>query len=403
MFKEHICVVGLGYVGFPLIHKFAEAGFRHVTGVDVNEERLSSIVAGEDHTDMVPLAVRKANKPVIIWRSHVPVADVYIVCVPTPDKDGVPDYSYIMSACSAIASVCPDTAIVSIESTVAPGTVTGRVRNLFKEKPEVSLVYSPERINPGPDAYAEFTKCTKLIGVDNDAFDLRVGETMKSIYGRVFDATTVVEDTRAAELAKCFENFQRDLNIAAMNELSMHCYTNGIDIRKVVEALATKDTGLNFTSGFVGGHCIPVDPYYLAEWYGGDCLPAYGRLANEFFIKAVYRIAETTKVFAASRNILILGMTYKPDVADIRNSGGGKLHDMLLEAGYDVAAYDPVIDFNTMMENQRYNVIIGAVNHSQFHNRRIADIVPAAIDCTFINVGNFTTQQTSGIYNTIHM
>lgn len=406
MLSTSICVVGLGYVGLPLLFKLAESGFTEVTGVDINSDRIDELNNGYDHTRMIPGRVFEAVAPTIKLRTAVGAAQVYIVCVPTPDIDGVPFYGFITNAVSAIAAVCPADATVVLESTVAPGITSGLVRNVLNEhgKDGVFLAYSPERINPGAGAYDEMSRGVKLLSVDSEDI---AGHKLSSIYQQVFHRVMVVHDTRVAELAKCFENFQRDMNIAMMNELAMQCATRGVDYFAVCAALKTKNTGLNFHSGMVGGHCIPVDPYYLSEWYqeglsSSHDLPAHSRVMNESYINFVVSMACSVKVHR-DRKILVLGLTYKPDIADTRNSGGGKVWDKLLEKGQIVHAYDPVTLTDTRTPGTRYNVVIGAVNHAIFRHSRIIENIPLAIDCTFINVGQFTPSQLSNIHNVINL
>lgn len=406
MHSTSICVVGLGYVGLPLLYCFAEAGFNNLHGVDIDSARLNAIASGKDHTGMIPSKVLIERAPYIKFSTSMPTADVYIVCVPTPDVDGNPFYGYVTDAMAAVGQNCTDEAIVVLESTVAPGTTNNLVRNILDAhgKKNAFLAYSPERINPGANAFKEMTRGVKLIAVDSDD---EAGHHLSTIYQQVFHRVMVVKDTRVAELAKCFENFQRDMNIAMMNELAMQCYTRGVDYFSVCAALKTKNTGLNFHSGMVGGHCIPVDPYYLSDWYqdgllSSHDLPAHGRVMNEKYIDFVAALAGSVPVHR-DRKILVLGLTYKSDIADVRNSGGDKVWKKLLEKQLFVHAYDPVLFTDTRVSGTRYNVVIGAVNHSIFHHSRLIENLPLAIDCTFINVGQFMPSQLSGIHNVINL
>lgn len=404
MLDAHICVVGLGYVGFPLIHKFADAGFTHLTGVDINSKLIAEVAEGHDHTGMIPKQTLERNTSEINWLTTYPSgADIYIVCVPTPDNDGVPDYVFIDAATRMVLEVAGPHSILVIESTVAPGTVCERIApKVKKHEKRMPVCYSPERVNPAPDAYHSMTDCYKLIACDDG-----VPEIVASVYRRVFKGTMLFNDTRVPELAKCFENMQRDVNIALMNELAMQCHNHGVDYNAVKSALATKLSSPKFHSGMVGGHCIPVDPYYLAEWYGQN-MPAYynlplaGREVNEDYIKFIATVACLTPTID-ERNILILGMTYKPDVADTRNSGGGKLYELLLQRGFNVFAMDPHVETLTPKPEIKFNIVIGAVNHSAFKGKVFRKELPLTIDCTFINAGGFTGEQLANIHNVIQL
>lgn len=397
MMNTKICVVGLGYVGFPLINKFAQAGFTDLVGVDY-EPKIDSIKQAKDHTGLIPAHILEENLNKVEYTTVIPDdAKVYIICVPTPSIASMPDYIPLGSACMDVAVVCRDDCAVVVESTVAPGTIQGRVKHIFNKanKKNVALVYSPERIDPSPEAYTSFTDCTKLIGVDDDYLQARL---VADIYAKVFKDTLVVYDTRAAELAKCFENFQRDMNIAMMNEMAMHCNVNGIDVKSVMAALQTKDTGLNFHSGMVGGHCIPEDPYFLAEWYGGG-LPTMSRLTNETYIKFLADLIVDAKIFSGEKRILIIGATYKPDVKDDRKSGSYKLQKLLKDRGYESDIYDPLLQIDQTDDDTSYNIVVGAVNHAQFKNKSIYKICSVTVDCIFFNVGQqFTTRQVAGLY-----
>ena len=397
-----ICVVGLGYVGFPLIHKFYEAGFRDLFGVDINPTRIANIRNGLDHTSMVPVQLMDEAAKEIVWLPDYPSnAEVYIVCVPTPDDKGVPDYGFVMKAVSQILAVADNCHIV-VESTIGPGTMAGRIRNIVRASGKnVTLHHSPERINPGPHAFFDLGKTGKMLACDEG-----VHGTVQAVYEAVFENVSTYSDTRVAELAKCFENTQRDMNIALMNELAMQCHTHGVDYQSVVRALRTKGSSPVFNSGMVGGHCIPVDPYYLAEWYRfgrGDSivLPDASRNINEGYIDYITALAMTLPV-EGFRRILILGVAYKPDVNDTRNSGGGKVFDKLVEANQMARMFDPLCGLNDL-QSMRFNVVIGATNHKLFHKWILREKLPLTIDCNFINAGGFMPSQLAGIHNIVNL
>ena len=403
-----VCVVGIGYVGLPLAYLLAQYTSAEVAAYDIDHQRIEAAQRGLDHTGMIPTYVVDDYHENIEWLSSMPRGyDIYIVCVPTPDNHGRPDYRYVDSACLAALSAMVEGGTLVLESTVAPGTTVDRIEPMLAqcgfEKGDVLLVYSPERINPGKNAYHELHQSIKLIGVDDpdhDAFG-----ALALLYSRAFSGVEIVHDTRAVELAKCFENFQRDMNIAMMNELSMQCYDHRIQLSDVVRGLRTKPSSPVFHSGMVGGHCIPVDPHYLASWYdkhrAGYDLPSAGRVMNEKFIRYIYDMVRSLK---AKPNVLIVGETYKPDVADTRNSGSCKLHQMFEHEGIVCDVYDPVTGHTAFPRGRKYDVLIAAVYHSEFRLMCFATSgLPLTIDCTAINVGGFTRHHFSGISNIINL
>lgn len=399
-----VCVVGIGYVGLPLAYLLCQYTTAEIHACDIDSDRIEAASRGLDHTGMVPTHTVDEFHDVIQWHTEMPRdMDAYLVCVPTPDNQGIPDYRYVDSATDAVLSVIGENGILVIESTVAPDTVRKRIVPKLGGNPRnVLVVHSPERINPGATAYHELHQSVKLVGVDDPDHE-SVGNLLL-LYTRAFRGVEIVNDTRVAELAKCFENFQRDMNIAMMNELSMQCYKHGVDFAEVQKALRTKPSSPVFYSGMVGGHCIPVDPYYLATWYdparAGYDLPSAGRVMNETFINFIFDLAR--KQHNAPR-VLIVGATYKPDVADTRNSGAVKLHDHFEKEGIICDIYDPLIETVRLPPNRLYNVVIAAVNHSLFGGTCFATDLPLTIDCTAINVGCFPRRAFSGIHQIINL
>lgn len=405
-----VCVVGLGYVGLPLTYLLAQYASASIIGYDIDEGRVSQARAGIDHTNLVPESVVEKYAKKVTWATSLPAgADIYIVCVPTPDQNGSPDYSYVDSACDSVMCVIGKGGCLVLESTVAPGTMRDRIEPMLRHNglttEDVLLAYSPERINPGKFAYAEMVNSVKLVGVDDkehEAFGL-----LLAVYSRTFRDVKVVNDTRVAELAKCFENFQRDMNIAMMNELSMHCHKHGISIQDVLAGLRTKPNSPVFFPGMVGGHCIPVDSHYLAEWYdpkrsGGD-LPSLGRSVNERFTRYVFDLARAAK-HEGTKRVLIVGETYKQDVADCRNSGTHKLRKMFEKQGIPCDIYDPLTGSISLPPGRTYNVLIAAVNHSSLGSINfVRSKFQLTIDCTAINVGGFTDYQLKGINSIINL
>ena len=334
-----VCVVGLGYVGLPL----AEAFSQHLKtiGYDLDTKKIARINAGPDNK------VIATTDPTMIRE-----VDVIIIAVPTPvTKAKDPDISYIVSAAEIIGRNMKDCAIVVLESTVYPGlTEEIMVPTLERVSGKVcgkdfAVGYSPERINPG-DAEHALEKITKIVS----GMDKKTTELLSALYGLV-TRVYVARDIRTAEAAKVIENVQRDLNIALMNELSIIFRKMGLDTRSVLEAAGTKWNFHNYRPGLVGGHCIPVDPYYLV--YKAEELGYHpqvilaGRAINDSMPKQVADIAikelnRAGKVIRDSK-VLVMGLTYKENVPDTRESPVGEMVSELKEFDIDVYGYDPLL------------------------------------------------------------
>ncbi len=335
-----VCVVGLGYVGYPL----ADAFSRHlkVIGYDLDASKVAEI-------NEMP-----GNKILATMNSSmIREADVVIIAVPTPvTKAKDPDISYVVSAAEAVGRNMKDGAIVVFESTVYPGlteevmvptleAVSGKVcgKDFF-------VGYSPERINPG-DAEHTLEKITKIVA----GMDPATTECLAALYGLVTNVY-VARDIQTAEAAKVIENIQRDLNIALMNELSIIFRKMGIETKAVLEAAGTKWNFHTYRPGLVGGHCIPVDPYYLV--YKAEELGYHpqvilaGRAINDSMPGHVADIAikelnRAGKVIRDSR-VLIMGLTYKENVPDTRESPVREMIHELKEFDVDVWGYDPLLE-----------------------------------------------------------
>ncbi len=334
-----VCVVGLGYVGYPLACAFAKK--IRTIGYDVDPKKIAAI------NDTPGNRIEATTDPSLIGD-----ADIVIVAVPTPvTKAKDPDISYIISAGETVGKQMKTGAIVVLESTVYPG-LTGEIFVPVLERVsgmvcgrDFFVGYSPERINPGDDEHT-LEKITKVVA----GMDPATAETLAALYGRI---TTVhlAPDIRTAEAAKVIENVQRDLNIALMNELAIIFGRMGIDTRAVLEAAGTKWNFHNYRPGLVGGHCIPVDPYYLvmkAEELGyHPQVILAGRAINDAMPRYVAGISikelnRAGKVIKGSR-LLIMGLTYKENVPDTRESPVEEMIRELREFEVDVYGYDPLL------------------------------------------------------------
>lgn len=350
-FISQITVVGLGYVGLPLVVELAKKLDIPVIGLDINETRVKELIAGIDRTNETEQAELMATKakfttnPECLKVGH----SLIIVTVPTPITGAnVPDLTPVISATKSIAThLEPGTTIV-YESTVYPGVTEDICVPLLEElsgleyKTHFWVGYSPERINPG-DKVNTLTTVTKIVSSDTpETLDL-----VDSIYSKITQ-TYRAENIKVAEAAKVIENTQRDVNIALMNELSAIFSRLGIDTNDVIDAAASKWNFLKFTPGLVGGHCISVDPYYLTHRaQEAGYIPSLILAAREvndqapslLAVRTLQALSKTKRLFAGTI-VTILGCTFKENVPDIRNSKVFKLVKDLEDWGLKVQVVD---------------------------------------------------------------
>ncbi|MCW2680137.1 MAG: UDP-glucose 6-dehydrogenase [Frankiales bacterium] len=337
------CVVGLGYVGLPLAVALAEAGV-DVVGYDVDPLRVAELRSGRSGIEDVPdEAVRG-----ITFTSDPSAASgctTYVICVPTPLREGMPDLRAVESATRAVATVLSTGDLVVLESTTYPGTTEEVVAPLLG-RTDVLLAYSPERIDPGNPTYG-IRNTPKVVG----GVDAASTKAAVAFYEQVCDTVVQVDGTREAEMAKLLENTFRHVNIALVNEMAVFCRELDIDLWQVIEAARTKPFGfMPFYPGpGVGGHCIPVDPSYLS-WRVRKLGFSFRfvELAQEINAQmpsyVVTRLADLLNDagLALSRSrVLCLGAAYKPDVADVRESPAVEVMRQLRRKGAVVSYADP--------------------------------------------------------------
>jgi len=344
----HLCIVGLGYVGLPLTHVFAKNNYT-VTGFDINAERIAELQSGTDRTgELTKEQLTEINIEYSADPSVIKNADVVIVAVPTPiDDKNKPDLTILKSATKTVGQNLKEGGVVVFESTVYPGTteeICGPIleqESGLKSGEGFKLGYSPERVNPG-DKEHTIDKIMKIVaGQDKQTTDI-----LCELYGSVVTAGIhQAPSIKVAEMGKAIENAQRDLNIAFVNEIAMICDKIDISTQDVLEAAGTKWNFLKFQPGLVGGHCIGVDPYYLvekAEQLGMKThVIAAGRSVNDGMGAVVANQIANELSDANSAKVLILGLTFKENVPDTRNS---RIKDVVaaLEAkGCDVVIHDP--------------------------------------------------------------
>jgi UDP-N-acetyl-D-glucosamine/UDP-N-acetyl-D-galactosamine dehydrogenase len=378
-----LCIVGLGYVGLPLAHAFARAGYR-VLGYDLNTRRIEGLKNGDDWTNELSAEQLKAVKiefsddPKIIAG-----ADVVIVALPTPvDDANKPDLSILQSASRTIGEHLKPGTIVVYESTVYPGVTEDICGPILAEASglecgkDFMLGYSPERINPGDKTHT-VDKIVKIVAGQ----DAKTLDTLAALYGSVVTAGIhKAPSIKVAEMAKAIENAQRDLNIAYMNEVSMLCNHLGIRTKDVLEAAGTKWNFLKFQPGLVGGHCIGVDPYYLVEkarQLGMDThLITAGRRINDGMGAYVAdRVAAALPVEPGQATVLVLGLTFKENVPDTRNSKVVDVIKALKARGCRVHAHDPYVDSSRpesalaepgTLEDGPYHAVLLLVPHKEY-------------------------------------
>ncbi|MDH5179794.1 MAG: Vi polysaccharide biosynthesis UDP-N-acetylglucosamine C-6 dehydrogenase TviB [Gammaproteobacteria bacterium] len=383
-----IGIVGLGYVGLPLAVEFGRQF--NTIGFDINTARIKELNEGKDSTlEVEPELLATATKLSFTANlNDIAACDVYIVTVPTPiDNHKRPDLSPLHSASTALGKVLSKDNIVIYESTVYPGA-TEEVCVPLLEK-ESGLVfnkdfyagYSPERINPGDKEH----RVTDILKVTSGSTP-EVAQFVDQLYKRVIKAGThLASSIRVAEAAKVIENTQRDLNIALVNELALIFKKLGIDTLEVLEAAGTKWNFLPFRPGLVGGHCIGVDPYYLTHkaqeiGYNPEIILA-GRRINDsmggYVTKQVVKMMTQRRVHVVDSNILIMGLTFKENCPDLRNS---RVIDIIDEFdGYhvNIDVYDPWVDKAEAQHEYgvtpvdkpvkgKYDAIIIAVAHNEF-------------------------------------
>jgi UDP-N-acetyl-D-glucosamine dehydrogenase len=351
-----IGVIGLGYVGLPLAVAFAQVGER-VIAVDVDAQKVAALAAGESYIEDVPSSELEA----VSERIHASTryadlaqAEAVLICVPTPlTANREPDLGPLNSSARALAQVLQPGQLVVLESTTYPGTTRERLVPLLEESglrvgEELNVAFSPERVDPGRTDYT-LRNTPKVIGGMTEACADRAAE----LYGRVCDHIERVSTPEAAEMTKLLENIFRSVNIALVNELAMLADRMGIDIWEVVDAAATKPYGfMRFEPGpGMGGHCLPVDPFYLTwrarEFHmATEFIELAGKINQQMPHHCVERIEQALndvrKPVNGSR-ILILGASYKGGVGDIRESPALRIIQMLTERGGRLSYHDPFV------------------------------------------------------------
>jgi UDP-N-acetyl-D-galactosamine dehydrogenase len=388
LIEQNIAIVGLGYVGLPLALEFGKK--TNVIGFDININRIEELNRGIDKTkESTENEFKLANK--LSFTSDITEikdCNVFIITVPTPiDRFNAPDLKPLLFASELISSVIKKNDIVIYESTVYPGCTEDdcvpvlEIGSGLKYNIDFFCGYSPERINPGD----KINTLTKIMKVTSGSTP-EIADFVDKLYANIIEAGTYkAPSIKVAEASKAIENAQRDVNISFVNELALIFDKMGIDTNEVLDAAASKWNFLKYKPGLVGGHCIGVDPYYLA--HKAESLGYYpqvilsGRRVNDFmgsFVsnKAIKLMIKKGIQISSSR-ALILGLTFKENCPDIRNSKVIDIYKELLEFGLAIDVYDPVVDSNLVKKEYgidciettptiQYDLVIIAVTHSQF-------------------------------------
>jgi UDP-N-acetyl-D-galactosamine dehydrogenase len=381
-----ICIVGQGYVGLPLALAFDEEGYE-VIGYDISERKISTLSDGTDPTgDHSDETIATSDTEFTTDPSTIERADYVIVTVPTPVDDMKnPDLSFIESAAETVGEHVSGGTTVVLESTVYPGVTRDVLGPIVEEHSglavgeEISLGYSPERLSPGDTSLREIKKIVS--GFDEETLDQLVALYESIIDAGIYRAPSI----ETAEAAKVTENVQRDINIALVNELAIVCDHMDLDTHAVLEAAGSKYNFHPYRPGLVGGHCIPIDPLYLA--HGAERvgyqpkLIMQAREVNEYMPKHTAELAlralnRSGKVLKDSR-VLALGLSYKPNVGDIRTSQVRGVIRALSEYDVEVVGYDPHANTEAMREYfdieiqeelsfEGFDAVVLATGHDEF-------------------------------------
>lgn len=393
MQKHKIAIIGLGYVGLPLARLFSTK--YQVIGYDINKERVSEINNGKDSTmEIDENLLKKALKKRLLCTSEIADirdCNIYIITVPTPvDKNKRPDLSPLFKASEIVGEVIAKGDLVIYESTVYPGATEEDCIPVIEKKSGLKYNldffagYSPERINPG-DKEHTVEKIKKVTSGSTP----EIAKLVNEIYSSIISAGThIAPSIKVAEAAKVIENSQRDINIAFVNELSKIFNLMGIDTHDVLEAAGTKWNFIPFKPGLVGGHCIGVDPYYLSQkaqeyGYNPEIILAGRRINDEmgkYVAQQVIKLMIKKGHSIKGANVLLLGITFKENCPDIRNTRVIDIYNELIEYGVNIIVCDPwakseevekeygIKPSKSISNEVVYQAIIIAVSHNEFLN-----------------------------------
>src|SRR5215210_584336 len=400
-------VVGLGYVGLPFLVEKTKVGFRTV-GIDHNHQRAEMVASGRSYISDVKNedlheGLRRGLISTTTSLEAVRELDVVVICVPTPLGAGLtPDLQYIESVTREIASNLRPGQLISLESTTYPGTTEEVMKPILEESGleagvDFFLAHSPERVDPGNKRYT--TKNTNKVVGGSDPVSLEVA---MCFYNQTIEHIVSVSSTKAAELVKVYENTFRAVNIALANEVALLCDRMELDVWEVLDAAFTKPFGIMpfYPGPGVGGHCIPLDPHYL-EWKAREynfqthfiaLAGETNRKMPEFVVDKATRILNTERKCLNGSRILLLGMAYKADLSDSRESPAIEVYRRLQQAGAQVSFHDtwvPVINDHNLRAMSveltsdvlhNADLVIITTSHSDVDYRRVVELAPLILD-----------------------
>jgi UDP-N-acetyl-D-glucosamine dehydrogenase len=401
---RRVGIVGLGYVGLPLALAFVQEG-DEVIGLDVDPRRIEMVRTGESYVEDVPSekladAVGLGRLSATTNYDDLTDADAIAICVPTPlTENRQPDLAAVVDAATSLSRVLRRGQLVVLESTTYPGTTRERLVPLLEESGlaagrDFHVAYSPERVDPGRSDFT-LRNTVKVIGGFTDA----CAERAKQLYERVVDDVMLVSTPDAAELAKLLENIFRSVNIALVNELAVLCDRMGIDVWEVIDAASTKPFGfMRFDPGpGMGGHCLPVDPFYLA-WRARefDFYTEFVELAGKinqsmpyFCVSKIERTLNDQGKATRGSRVLLLGIAYKPGVGDMRESPAIKIAKLLDERGARLAYHDPHVPILSEprlesspldQELEAADLVVIVTAHPEIDYRRVASEARLVLD-----------------------
>lgn len=403
--SAHISVIGLGYVGLPLAIEFAHAGYR-VTGIDTDPDKVAGINAGQSHVqDISDAELRQVVGQGKLQATNdfavLSNVDTVSICVPTPlGKTKDPDISYIVAATRAICERLHSGQLIVLESTTYPGTTDEVIlpqmqATALQLGKDFFLAFSPERIDPGNKTY-HLKNTPKIIG----GVTAKCTRVAKHLYQQIIDTVVPMSSSRAAEMVKLLENTFRAVNIGLVNEVALMCARLGLDVWEVIDAAATKPFGfMPFYPGpGLGGHCIPLDPHYLAwKLKTLDYRARFVELADDintnmphYVVDRVSDVLNEVRKSLKGSKVLVLGIAYKPDTNDLRESPALEVIRLLQAKGSEVVFHDPFIaevdipglqytDLNGRMLNWADCVVI-TTNHSIYDYQWIVAQAKLVVD-----------------------
>ncbi len=383
MKKIFPCIIGLGYVGLPVFISL-NSKFKSI-GYDIDKNRVKSLANGIDTNNEFnkKSLILKNNSKITNEESNLKKCNFYIITVPTPvGNNKLPDLKFVTAACKTIAKYIQKDDIVFLESTVFPGTTEEICNQILKKNANFKfhIGYSSERINPG-DKIHNIKNISKVVSINSNK---NVISRVKKVYNSLSKKIIFTKKIKEAELSKLIENTQRDLNIALMNELMILCDKTNLNFDEVIRLARSKWNFLNFNPGLVGGHCLPVDPYYLSYYANKSNFKTKVTLAGRdvnnsmelFIFNKVYNKILKIKNYK-KKTIIISGLTYKPNVADLRNSIPIKIFKKLKRIFPNIIAYEPILNkkianklnIEVNLKNiKKGDIFVVLVNHSKFKN-----------------------------------